>query len=115
MATKRYYNIWLGIIARCNDPDNKSFKDYGGRGIVLHSTFIRYSVFEKYIDDHLGDKKEGESLDRIDVNAGYVPNNLRWADAEVQNGNKRNNSNVRLQQEIRSRKAAMRMSRRGLA
>ena len=112
MTSRKHYSTWVGIVERCCNPECKAFPNYGGRGIVLHSSFVRsYAAFEKHLDS-LGEKGEGESLDRINVNLGYVPGNLRWASADMQANNKRNNSRVGLQREIRSRKARLRLSKR---
>ena len=112
MSKAKYYNIWIGIIERCCNPDSKSFPDYGGRGIVLHSKFVRsYKLFEKYLDS-LGEREEGYSLDRIDVNRGYVEGNLRWASPKEQANNIRSNSNVSKEREIRFRKARLRLAGR---
>jgi hypothetical protein len=70
---------------RCNDPKNKHFKHYGGRGIKVCSRWDRY---ENFLAD-LGRKPAGHSLDRIDVNGNYEPANCRWADAITQRRNQR--------------------------
>lgn len=79
------YNSWRLMRQRCNDPKNKNFKHYGGRGIKVCSRWDRY---ENFLAD-LGRKPAGHSLDRIDVNGNYEPANCRWADAITQRRNQR--------------------------
>lgn len=83
------YRIWADMVARCTRPTNRSFKNYGGRGITLYAEWRKdFAAFYKYI----GAKPSAHhSLDRIDNNKGYEPGNIRWATLEEQNSNKRNN------------------------
>ena len=84
----RLYSIWEGIKTRCYRETNSFFKDYGGRGIAMceewKNSFIAFrdwSLSHGY-DDAL-------SIDRIDVDGDYCPENCRWADASTQARNKR--------------------------
>lgn len=78
---------WANMIQRCNNPKNPYFKNYGARGISIHE---RYLSFENFLED-LGEKPENLSLDRIDNERGYEPENLRWADRTTQQRNRRSN------------------------
>ena len=86
------HRIWDSMKKRCNNPNCKSYKDYGGRGIKVCDRWL--NSFENFYADvsklpHFGGK--GYSLDRIDNDGDYCPENVRWADKATQNRNKRNN------------------------
>jgi hypothetical protein len=84
------YKTWLGIRYRCTNPKSPQFKDYGGRGIRLHQEWIDdAAAFISYLDSELGPRPPGHSLDRIDNEKGYQPNNIRWADQRTQIYNRR--------------------------
>ena len=89
------YICWVDIQKRCNNPKNKYFKDYGGRGIKLHQSFNKWEDFKQYLLDTIGLRPSSlYSLDRINNDKGYEPNNLRWATKSEQNKNKRTNGGI---------------------
>lgn len=88
MGTKSY-GTWEGMLQRCNNPNSVGYLDYGGRGITICK---RWLSFEDFFTD-MGERPEGTSLDRIDVNGNYCKENCRWADASVQGFNQRKSSN----------------------
>jgi hypothetical protein len=85
MAGTKIYNIWADMVARCTRATHPRFDSYGGRGITVCE---RWRTFENFYAD-MGDRPEGRSLDRRDNDAGYSPENCRWATAVEQRANRR--------------------------
>ena len=89
-SNTRIYRIWSGIKERCYNPNKNEFKSYGGRGIKMCLEWK--DDFETFYDWAMANGYSVElSIDRIDVNGNYEPNNCRWADAKTQGGNLRKN------------------------
>lgn len=88
---KYYYKLWLHIKDRCLNPNNKNFKDYGGRGITICDEWRNnFKTFYDYILGKLGPRpSEKHSLDRQDNAKGYSPENVRWATTGWQTFNRR--------------------------
>ena len=82
----RLYYIWFGLVDRCTNPNHNRYKDYGGRGITVCEEWLDVKNF---IEDMYPSYMEGFTLDRIDNDKGYSPDNCRWADATTQAINKR--------------------------
>jgi len=81
----KLYNTWTNMRRRCNTPSTPTFAHYGGRGIQVCK---RWDNFEMFLKD-MGDRPDGYSLERIDVNGNYEPSNCKWATNQEQAMNKR--------------------------
>lgn len=79
------YRSWLGLMARCLNPNNKRWHRYGGRGIKVCD---RWMVFENFLAD-MGEKPEGKTLERRNNNGNYEPDNCYWATPKQQMNNTR--------------------------
>lgn len=76
---------WRSMRQRCDDPNSDRYKNYGGRGIKVCE---RWNNFQNFYDDMALTWWKGASLDRIDVNGDYTPNNCQWVKLEEQAKNK---------------------------
>ena len=84
------YRAWNDLKQRCLNPKNKSYHNYGGRGITVCDRWQGENGYNNFIQD-MGPRPEGTSIDRINNDLGYFPANCRWATQEEQALNKRTN------------------------
>lgn len=95
------YGVWRAMINRCNNPRNKSYCNYGKRGIkVCQEWNGDYLKFRAWAIEN--GYQKGLSIDRIDVNGNYEPSNCRWTSTDVQSINKRSTDYITYKGETRS-------------
>ncbi len=88
--TSEIYEAWSGMIQRCTNPNNKQWKDYGGRGIIVCKRWLDENGFVHFLED-MGERPLGYTLERRNNNKGYDKENCEWATQKQQQRNKRNN------------------------
>ncbi len=100
MKGTRIYNIWKLMKRRCKNTNDKYYKDYGGRGIVIcdewdndFMNFYNWAIANGYSDKL--------TIERIDVNGNYEPANCKWISRKEQSRNRRNNVMVTYRGETR--------------
>lgn len=84
------YRIWVGILKRCLNKDDKACSFYGARGITVCE---RWLMFENFLED-MGDKPVGKSLERVDNDGSYSKDNCRWATPKERANNTRRNRRI---------------------
>ena len=86
LRNHRLYKTWVSMYHRCYNPKNKAYKEYGERGIKVCD---RWLDINNFIEDMYPSYQEGLSIDRIDVNGNYEPDNCRWTTQTIQMQNTR--------------------------
>lgn len=84
----KLYRVWDNMMQRCQNAKNTQFKNYGGRGIAVSP---RWKAFTLFVEDMGADWFPRATLDRIDNNGDYAPDNCRWVTRAENLRNKRNN------------------------
>lgn len=98
MSYTSEFNIWNKMIGRCERPADKNYPDYGGRGIRICPRWR--SAFRNFFADMGPRPSRKHSVERLDVNGDYCPENCVWATNKVQSRNKRNNHIVPFQSRL---------------
>lgn len=102
-AGTRIFSIWRGMKERCDNKNSRSYKNYGGRGISICDewydidTFYSWAMSSGYADDL--------TLDRIDVNGNYEPDNCKWSTDIEQHNNR--NDNIYYERDGKNQSIAM--------
>jgi hypothetical protein len=80
------------MIHRCEDPNARGYQNYGGRGIAVCERWHDVRLFVEDIERLLGSRPAGSTLDRVDNDRNYEPDNVRWATQSEQHRNSRRGS-----------------------
>lgn len=86
------YGSWYAMVRRCTSKLHQNYHNYGGRGITVTPEWMD---FDNFVRD-MGIRPQGHTIDRIDNDKGYAPNNCRWATPKQQRANIRPKQNRKL-------------------
>ena len=88
LRVNKFYQTWYGMLQRCTNTMRQDYKNYGGRGIIVCEEWLDIKKFIAWAES-THPNIEGYTLDRIDNDKGYSPENCRWADKTMQSVNQR--------------------------
>lgn len=96
----RFYKVWLDMKARCFNPNKVRYSHYGGRGIKVCDSWLKFEnfyrdMYESYLDHVKIYGEKQTTIDRVNVNGNYCPENCKWATYKEQNSNTRKNKPFR--------------------
>jgi hypothetical protein len=86
------YNVWQSMKTRCYNPKANRYQYYGGRGITVCEDWLDFTTFYNWAMSN--GYHQGLTLDRVDRDKGYSPENCRWVDVIKQNNNKGDNVRI---------------------
>lgn len=92
MSRSRLYNVWSGMKRRCCNPNSQRYHQYGGRGITICNEWLHdFQAFYEWAMANGYDENAAHgqcTIDRIDNDKGYSPDNCRWVDMKTQRHNR---------------------------
>lgn len=113
MSKTRLYKQWSGMRSRCENPHNGAYKNYGARGISVCDEWQDFETFRKWAVENGYDEKSPKgtfTIDRIDPEKGYSPENCRWLTISEQQWNKRGTATIRYQEKELTVREASKLS-----
>jgi len=96
-SDSKIYGVWVSMVQRCTNPNDRAYKNYGGRGIKVCERLLKFENFYKDVGDP---PTKNHQLDRINNDGNYCPENWKWSTRKEQNRNKSNNRMVPLNGKI---------------
>ena len=99
MSKTRLFTIWQGVLKRCNNEVSKGYKYYGAKGIRICKEWHKFEPFRDWAINN--GYSESLTLDRIDNDGNYCPDNCRWVDMRIQERNTSRNKYITFRGETR--------------
>lgn len=94
------YHVWTAMKARCYNKNNKNYNRYGLRNILICEKWLNYNNFKSW--SSISGYKKGLTLDRINNDKGYSPENCRWTTMLVQSNNRKNGLYIKIKEESKT-------------